>query len=185
MSHITMAASARAFGELFNAVRNNFHFSKSDSGEFGSFSAGYSVALHLENGVITLNDDNTVIVKDVHVVWDTLKVDVCFNLPGLPCIPGFCLVPDPWNGCLVGIPEICPPSRVCAKPIDLSGIVSEISHVQARLLAIYFTDPARIASESDLDAEIAGHPNKWKIFLDPTSVLVNPIDIPASIDKIF
>ena len=42
-------------------------------------------------------------VRHVKIVWDTLKVEVCFNLPGFS-IPSFCIVPDPWNGCLVGFP---------------------------------------------------------------------------------
>jgi len=61
------------------------------------------VALHLDDGTIQLNDDNTVEVKDVDIVFDTLKVQVCFDLPGFS-IPSFCLVPDPWNGCLVVFP---------------------------------------------------------------------------------
>ena len=37
MSHITIAASANAFGQLFKAVRDNFTFAKSDTGDFGPF----------------------------------------------------------------------------------------------------------------------------------------------------
>lgn len=121
MSEITIAASANAFEHLFDAVRDNFHFSQSDSASFGPFSASYAIALHLEDGSLTLNDDNTIEVQDLDVVWDTLDVQVCFDLPP---IPGFCVVPDPWNGCLVSFPTI-PLGSICA-PIDLSGLVSEI-----------------------------------------------------------
>ena len=132
MSHITIAASANAFVQLFNAVRDNFHFSKSDSGTFGPFSASYAIAVHLENGSLALNDDNTIEVKHVEIVWDTLKVEVCFNLPGFS-IPSFCIVPDPWNGCLVGFPGISIGGPICA-PLDLSGLVSEVSDLKARLV---------------------------------------------------
>jgi hypothetical protein len=179
VSDMTIAASANAFEELFDAVRDNFQFSASDSGTFGPFSASYSVALHLEDGSLTLNDDNTIEVQDLDIVWDTLAVTVCFDLP---CIPGFCVVPDPWNGCLVSFPEICLGS-ICA-PIDLSGLVSEISDVKASLVASYFVDPARLPGWSDLDAELNGHPNKWQIFIDPVWVNVEPIDIPATIDNL-
>jgi len=182
MSHITIAASSNAFKQLFNAIRDNFTFAKSDSGNFGPFSASYSVKLHLSGGSVQLNDDNTVEVQNLDVVFDTLKLTLCFNLPGF-CFGGFCLIPDPWNGCLVGIPKICIGGPICL-PIDLSGLVSKISDLKANLVAVYFVDPARDPSWSDLDAEFNGHPNKWRIFLNPVFVHVDPIDIPASLGNI-
>jgi hypothetical protein len=182
MSHITIAASANAFTQLFNALRNNFHFSKSDSANFGPFSASYAVALHLANGTVHLRDDDVIEVQHLDIVWDTLKVQICFNLPGF-CLPSFCIVPDPWNGCLVGFPGLCIGGPICA-PLDLSGLVSEVEDLQARLNPVYWVDPARLPGWSDLDAEFAGHPNKWRIFIDPVEVFVNPIDIPASIGNI-
>jgi hypothetical protein len=179
VSDVTIAASAKAFEQLFDAVRDNFQFAKSDSASFGPFSASYSIALHLEDGNLTLNDDGTMEVQDLDVVWDALEVEVCFDLP---CIPGFCVVPDPWNGCLVGFPEICLGS-ICA-PVDLSGLVSKISDLKASLVASYYIDPARQPGWSDLDAEFNGHPNKWRIFIDPVWVNVEPIDIPDTIDNL-
>jgi hypothetical protein len=187
MSHITIAASANAFEQIFNAVRDHFHFSQSDSATFGPFSASYSVALHLEGGTLQLNDDNTIEVQDVDIVFDTLMVQVCFTIPGW-CTPSFCIIPDPWNGCLVGFPAICIPpgggTTICIT-LDLSGLVSEISDLKASLLTNYFVDPARLPAWSDLDAEFAGHPNKWRIFVDPVWVHVDPIDIPATVGNLF
>ena len=57
MSDLTLAASEKAFVELFNLARDNFKFSHSDSASFLSFSASYSIAFHLNNGSIHLNDD--------------------------------------------------------------------------------------------------------------------------------
>lgn len=182
MSQITIAASSNAFTKLFNVIRDNFTFSKSDGGNFGPFSANYSLKLHLSGGSVQLNDDNTVEVKNLDIVFDTLKLNLCFNLPGF-CFGGFCLVPDPWNGCLVGVPKICIGGPICI-PIDLSGLVSKISDLKANLVAVYFVDPARDPSWSDLDAEFAGHPNKWRIFLNPVFVHIDPIDIPASLGNI-
>jgi hypothetical protein len=105
MSHLTIAASEKAFEELFKLVRDGFTLTKSDSASFGPFSASYSIALHLNNGSVHLNDDGTVEIDALDVVWDTLKFTVCFDFPGFT-IPGFCIIPDPWNGCLVGIPDI-------------------------------------------------------------------------------
>ena len=53
MADITIAASAKTFGVLFNLVEAGFTFSKSDSGNFGPFSASYSVKLHLSGGTIS------------------------------------------------------------------------------------------------------------------------------------
>jgi hypothetical protein len=178
MSDITLGASANAFTEIFKDVRDHFTFSKSDSANFGPFSASYSVALHLQDGNLALNDDNTIEVTDLEIVWDTLKVEVCFNLPGW-CVGGFCIVPDPWNGCLVNFPGFCIGGPICA-PLDFSGIVSEITDLKANLVATYYVDPARQLGWSDLDAEFNGHPNKWRIFINPVFIHVDPIDIPAT-----
>lgn len=182
MNHITLAASENAFEQLFGAVRDNFTISKSDGGSFGPFSASYSLALHLEDGSIQLNSDGTIEIKNVDVVFDTLQVQVCFDLPGF-CIPSFCIVPDPWNGCLVGFPGFCIGGPLCI-PLDLSGLVSEINTIRARLSATYYVDPGRLPTWTDLHAEFAGKPNKWRIFVDPDWVSVDPIDLPASIGNI-
>ena len=182
MSQITLAASANAFEQLFKVLINNFTFSKSDSGSFGPFSASYSVSLHLEGGTLTLNDNGTIQIKDVDIVFDTLKVQVCFDLPGF-CVGGYCIVPDPWNGCLVSLPKFCIGGPICA-PLDLSGLVSEISDIKASLTPKYFVDPGRQAGWTDLDAEFNGKPNKWQIFIDPAWVNIEPIDIPDTIENI-
>lgn len=179
MSHITIAASAEVFKNIFNTVRDNFTFSTSDSKNFGPYSASYSVNLHLSDGTVNLNDNNTIEIKNVDIIFDTLTTEICFDLPGF-CVGGWCIIPDPWNGCLVGIPEICIGGPICA-PLDLSGLTSEISDLKASLVPKYYVDPARTPNESDYDAEVSGHPNKWQIFIDPVWVNVNPIDIPSTI----
>lgn len=183
MAHVTIAASEKAFEELFKLVRDGFTFAKSDSASFGPFSASYSIALHLEKGTIQLNDDGTVEIKALDVVWDTLTLQVCFDFPGFT-IPGFCIIPDPWNGCLLGIPDIKIGGPICI-PLNLSGLVSEISEVRARLKTKYRIDPGRLPGWTDLQAEFAGKPNKWQVFIDPDFVSVDPIDIPASIGNLF
>jgi hypothetical protein len=183
MSHLTLAASDHAFEQLFKLVRDGFKFQKSDSASFGPFSASYSVKLHLEKGSIHLNDDGTVEIDALDVVWDTLTLKVCFDFPGFT-IPGFCVIPDPWNGCLVGIPDIHIGGPICI-PLNLSGLVSEISKVRAHLKAKYFIDPGRLPGWTDLQAEFAGKPNKWQIFIDPDFVSVDPIDVPATIGNLF
>jgi hypothetical protein len=183
MSDITIAASKGAFEQLFYSIRDNFTFAAADSGSWSLFSASYSVAMHLEGGTIKLNDDGTIEVDVMDIEWDTLTVQVCFNLPGF-CIPGFCIIPNPWNGCLLGLPEICFGGPICI-PLDMSGLVSEISKIKAHLAATYFVDPGRLPGWSDLDAEVNGKPNKWRIFIDPDWVAVDPIDVPATMANVF
>ena len=183
MSHVTLAASERAFKEVFTLVRDNFSFAKSDTVSFGPFSASYAVGVKLSGGTVDLRADGSVEIKHVDIIWDPLKVKVCFNLPGFT-IPGFCIVPDPWNGCLVGIPDIPIGGPVCL-PLDLSGLVSEINSVRAHLNPVYFVDPLRNPAWSDLEAELNGKPNKWKIFIDPDFISLDPIDVPASVGNLF
>jgi hypothetical protein len=183
MSHITIAASERAFEKIFGLVRDNFSFAKSGTEAFGPFSASYSVAGKLSGGTIDLHDDGTVEVKTLDIVWTQLKVQVCLDLPGF-CVGGWCIIPDPWNGCLVGVPKICIGGPICI-PLDLSGLVSEVNSIKAHLNPVYFVDPSRNPGWSDLEAEFNGKPNKWKIFLDPDWVSVDPIDVPASIGNLF
>lgn len=184
MSHLTIAASENAFKEMFKLVRDGFTLSNSDSKSFGTLSASYSYALHLEKGTIHLNNDGTVEIEALDVVWDTLTLQVCFDFEGLT-IPGLCIVPGPWNTCLVGWPDIPIAAGSICIPLDLSGIVSEISKVRARLKVKYSVDPGRHPAWTDLEAENAGKPNKWNIFVNPDFVSVDPIDIPASIGNIF
>ena len=183
MSHITIAASERAFEKVFTLVRDNFSFYKSDTGNFGPFSATYTVAGKLSGGTLDLHDDGTVEVKNLDIVWTQLKLKVCLDLPAF-CVGGWCIIPDPWNGCLVGVPEVCIGGPICI-PLDLSGLVSEVNSIKAHLKPVYFIDPARNPAWSDLEAEFAGKPNKWRIFLDPDWVSVDPIDVPASIGNLF
>ncbi len=182
MSHITIAASAKAFKALFTVVENNFTLSKSDTRNFGPFSASYSVSAHLSGGTLQLNNDNTFELQNVDIVFGILDFKLCLDLPGF-CIPSFCLVPDPWNGCLVGFPGFCIGGPICID-LNLSGLTSKITDLKASLITKYFIDPARLPGWTDLDAELNGHSNQWQIFIDPVSVNVALIDVPATIDNI-
>ncbi len=70
MAHVTLAASEKAFIRIFERVRDEFEFADSDSADFGPFSAGYDIKLHLEGGTVDLRADNTVSVKELDIKWD-------------------------------------------------------------------------------------------------------------------
>jgi hypothetical protein len=183
MSDITLAASANAFEKLFDYVVENFKYSKSEKAEFGPFSASYAIAVHLEDGSVTLTNEGTIDVSGLKVVFDTLEAEVCFSIPEW-CVGDFCIVPDPWGGCLVNFPGFCVGGFSICPEINLSGLVSDVTDFDANLIASYYIDPARLPSWSDLEAEMHGHPNKWQIFINPTLVDINPIDVPATIANV-
>lgn len=181
MSQITLAASAKAFGLMFQVVRDGLHLQTSGSDSFGPFTADWSVAAHLEDGSIQLNNDDTAEVTNLQVVWDTLDLTLCFEHTF--CVGGWCIVPDPFDGCWVSFPKICIPISICL-PINLSGLVSEINDLKANLVPKYYVDAARPPGVSDLTAEFLGHSNQWQVFLNPIWVHVDPIDVPATIENV-
>lgn len=178
MAHLTVAASEEVFRDLFEALRDNFWFADADSASFGPFSAGYNIGCRLEGGTVDLRADGTVAVKELDIKWDTFEFNLGFNIPEI-CVGGWCIVGIPFDGCAVRLPKWClfsknPDVNVT---LDLSGIVtSEISFTGA-LVVRYFVDPGRAAWMSDLDAEDAGVPNKWQLFVDPQTIDVDLFDV--------
>jgi hypothetical protein len=178
VSHLVVAASEEAVKELFQVVRDTLKLERSDSGTFGPLTASYDVALHLEDGSIELNDDNSISIAELDIKWDRLKLCVGVDIPGF-CIGGFCIIPIPFDGCLVRAPEIClfegnPDFELC---LDLSGVITSEVSVRARPVVRYRVDPNRTPAMTDLDAQDASVPNKWQLFLDPVTVDVDIIDI--------
>lgn len=177
MTDLVVAASETTFRELFAQLRNGFSFSDSDSVDLGPFSAGYSVAFHLEGGTVDLRADNTVRVAELDVEWDTLSVWLGIDLPEV-CVGGWCIIPTPW-GCALRLPRKCVFSENpdISVPLDLSGLVtSEVSFIGA-LVVRYFVDPARTPSMDYLDAQDANVRNCWQIFIDPESVDIDLFDV--------
>jgi hypothetical protein len=179
---VTAAASDDAVGALFGAVRDAFTVSESDSGDFGPFSASYTVAAHLENGTIDMRDDNTIHIEELDVKWDTLELCLGIDIPGF-CVGGFCIIPNPLGGCVLRAPEICvfeddPDIEFC---LDIGGfLTSEITATVAPLFK-YAVDPARTPAMTDWDAKDAGIPNKWQLLIDPVTIDFDLIDFADTI----
>lgn len=175
MNHLTVAASEDAFRELFKVLRDNFTFSDSNSDNFGPFSASYSVAFHLEDGSVDLRDDNKVEIKELDIKWDTLQAGVGFDIPEI-CVGGWC-IPMPWP-----FPDICLP-KICAfsaNPdisinLDLSGIIT--SEISATASPVMKYEVNHSSSMSAVQAQNAGIPNMWQIFIDPVTVDIDVFDI--------
>jgi len=82
-------------------------------------------------------------------------------------------------GCAVRLPRKCffQGNPDVSIPLDLSGpLRSEVSLI-AGLRTGYFVDPARQSWMDYIDAENAGVPNKWQVFIDPESVDIDVFDI--------
>lgn len=176
MSHLTVAVSEKSAKKLFEILRDNVHFSKSDSGTFGGFTASYSVAFHLEGGTFDLRNNNSISVDEIDIKWDVLQVGIGFNIPEI-CVGGWC-IPMPWP-----IPDICLP-EICvfsANPdiginLDLSGYITSEVSLTARPVINYRIDPARLPTMTDLDAEFADISNKWQLFMDPLTIDLDLFD---------
>jgi hypothetical protein len=176
------ALSEDAVEALFSVVRDEFTFSKSDSGDFGPFTASYSAQAHLENGTIDLRDDNTIHIEELDIKWDQLQLCLGIDIPGF-CIGGFCIIPNPFGGCLVRAPEICvfggdPDISFC---LDIGGYITSEITITVRPLTKYAIDPARTAGMNDWDALDAGIPNKWQILIDPLTIDFDFIDFADTI----
>ncbi len=178
MSDVTVAVSEKTFKDLFSAVRDNFTFSKSDTKNFGPFSAWYSIAMHLEDGSIDLQNGNKVDVSGLEVKWDQFKAGVGFDIPEI-CVGGWCIIWVPIAGCVLRLPKICAFSANpdIAIDLDLSGHVTSKISVVASPVTKYRVDPARTPVMSDLDAEDAGIPNQWQVFIDPDTVNLDLFDV--------
>jgi hypothetical protein len=178
MAHLTVAASEDVFKRLFERVRDEFKYEKSDSGDFGPFTAGYSLKIHLENGAIDLRAGNTVFLDELDIKWDRLDLTLGLNIPEI-CIGGFCIIPTPF-GCALRAPRVC---AFSADPdisvtLPLGGFTSELT-LEGRLVPKYFVNPGRPAGMNDWDAQETDPPlyNQWRIHLDPKWVDIDLIDV--------
>jgi len=179
MAHVTVAASEGTFVRIFDGVRDAFVFEQPGSGTFGPLTASYDVKAHLANGSVDLRGDNTVLVSELDIKWDRLDLSLGFDIPEV-CVGGFCIIPNPFGGCILRAPRICAFSGNpdVSVTLPLGGITSEVS-LAGRLLTRYFVDPARPAGMNDWDAQETTPPvyNQWQIFLDPQWVDIDPIDV--------
>lgn len=176
MAHLTVATSEDAVTRLFEGLRDNFSVDESDSVDFGPFTAGYELAFHLEGGDVDLQNDNSLVIKELDIKWDKLRVFLGIDIPEL-CIGGFCIIPSPF-GCILRAPRICifdddPDFGI---DLDLGGLLTSEISLAAKPKLNYFTDPARPAGMSWLDAEDADLANKWQLFIDPEWVDIDIFD---------
>ena len=176
--HLTVAVAERGVKESFGAFRDNFKAGKSDSGNFGPFTAGYEVEIRLANGDVDLRADNSIKLSELDIKFTKLRAFFGIDIPEI-CVGGGCIVPTPW-GCAVRLPRLCVFDKNPDIGIDLNlgGLVrSEIS-LAVRPLTKYGVEATRPAGILDVTAEDMGIPNEWGVFLDPLTVDLDLFDLP-------
>jgi hypothetical protein len=184
MNHMTVAASEKSFQEVFNHLRDGFNETASGGGDFGPFSASYDVGVRLEGGTIELQNNNTVLLSELDIVYDPLILRLGIDIPEI-CVGGFCLIPTPF-GCILRVPRIC---IFSADPdiqleLNLSVLIqSEISGAFS-IDTRYFVDPARPPGMSDHDAQDLDVANKWQLFLNPGWLDIDLIDISDTVGNV-
>lgn len=190
MPHITLAANEQAFNKLVTRAIEVFHVTHSDSGSFGPFSASYAVGAKLAGGSVDLQNDGTVLIKELDVLYDPLQVTLGLDIPTVT-IGGFCIIPRPFGGCLVRAPkiELFGGNPDVSIPINLGGLIqSEISGA-FKLVPKYFNNPAK-GGLSDHDAydlkllTSTDIPNQWQLFLDPVWLDIDLIDVADTVGNI-
>lgn len=152
---LTAAISEKTFKKIFDAVVKGFSFSCSDGGSFGPFSANYAVAAHLEGGSVELRNNGTIKVSELDIKWDTLSLDICFDIPEI-CVGGFCIIPNPFDGCWVRAPSFCffSASPDFCIPLNLSGLITSEITFSAGVQVFYGVG--------------SGMPNRWQVVIVPT-----------------
>ncbi len=152
---LTAAISQTAFEKIYAAVTKGFKLHCADGGSFGPFSANYDVAAHLEGGSVDLRSNGTIKVSELDVKWDTLSLNLCIDIPEV-CTPGGCIIPIPFDGCLLDVPSYCffSDNPDFCIPLNLSGFLTSEITFTAGIQVFYGTSP--------------GLPNRWQIVIVPT-----------------
>lgn len=180
MADLTVAASAKSVRQLFDTARSQFTFESQSASDvpIGPLRLGYGVKLHLENGTLELRDDGAFAVRELDIKWDVLRASVGFDIPAF-CVGGFCVIPNPFGGCLVRVPRICLFERDpdISLSLDLSQLITSELSLRARPVTRYWTNPARTAAMSWLDAQEVQVANEWRLYLDDVDVDIDVFDV--------
>jgi hypothetical protein len=182
MPHLRVAASEQAIKKVFDKIVEKFVFEKADSKDAGPFTVAYDIKFHLKGGSIDLRPDNTVQVKELDVHWDRFNLSLGLDIPGL-CVGGFCLIPIPFDGCLLFVPEFCvfegdPDVELVLVLSPFGLVISEVS-ITGSLATRYHVNTDRPADMDQWEAQDADPElyNTWQLFLNPQTVDFDIVDV--------
>jgi len=184
MPDLQLAASENVARRLFYKLRDNFSVSHSDSGSFGPFSVSYSAGVKLKKGTLDFQSDGSVLIKDLDIVYDPLKLDFGIDIPPVT-VGGFCILWIPIKGCILHAPKKTffagnPDIEV---PLDLSGIITSEISTSCGFVVKHFNDPAG-AGMTRWAALAAKHSNEWRLHLHPIWVRIDLIDIADTVGNL-
>lgn len=188
MSHLTLAASERAFIRIFEKIRDGIHPSTSGSKDLGPFRVSWSLGFRLEGGRVDFEADGSggrIKVNELDIVYDPLRLGFGLDLPSV-CVGGWCIIPKPWGGCFLRAPRYCvfDNDPDVSFDLDLSDIIESEISAGFRVVPKHERNPNRSQSMTDLDAEDAGFPDKWNFYLDPIWIDFDLIDIADTVGNI-
>ena len=184
MANIELALAEKAVRKLFNTLRDTVHFTKSGSST-GTFSASYNVGVRLSGGVIDLRDSpDEVKLNELDIIYDPLNVTLKVDIPEV-CVGGFCILPNPFGGCLVRAPRLClfSSNPDITIPLNLNAVIqSEISGA-FNIKTKYFNNPDGVGL-NQFQAAMANAADKWRFHLDLRWIDVDIIDIADTVGNL-
>lgn len=183
MADLELAISEEVTDRLFRKLRDNFAISHSDSGSFGPFTASYSVGIKLKNGKVEFQNNGTVLIKELDIVYDPLKLTLGIDIPTVT-IGGFCIIPSPF-GCILRAPRVTffAGNPDISLPLDIGGIVATEVSASCSAIMKRFDDPANTGLTPWVAAGL-GIPDKWQLLLEPGYVDIDLIDIADTIGNL-
>lgn len=184
MADLNLAISERVAQRLFERVRDEIAVSHSDSGDFGPFSVSYEVGARLENGSIEFQSNGTVLIKELDIVYDPLKLTFGIDIPTVT-VGGFCIIPNPFGGCILRAPRVrfFSGDPDISIPIDLGGVITTEVSASCSAELRYFNNPAN-AGMSPWVADATDNANEWQLFLEPGYIDIDFIDIADTVGNL-
>lgn len=165
MSDLVSAISEKTVRRLFVDIINNIQPYCYRNQTSGSLSFNLDVCFKpviRDDTIIDLTNNNTIKISELDIVWDTFKVGLGFDIPEI-CVGGWCVVPNPFDDCLVRLPEIC----IFERDPDIS-ITLDLSKVITSEISITTEPVVRYVENNQ---------NKWQVFFNPLVVDIDIFDI--------
>ena len=183
MADLNLAISEDVVNRLFEAIRDSFSESSSNAGAFGAFTASYAAGVKLKHGKVEFQNNGTVLIKELDIVYDPLSIKFGVDIPPVT-LGGFCIIPTPL-GCALRAPEktFFSGNPDISVTLDIGGIVSSEISASCSAKIKHFDDPDG-AGMSRWDAIAADHANKWQVYLDPGYVDIDFIDIADTVGNL-
>jgi hypothetical protein len=197
MADLTVAVSEQAFRTSLDLLKRNFIIEKADTGSFGPFRAGYDLRAHLEGGTVDIRADGSVLLSELDLRWDRLRLMVGFDIPEI-CVGGGCVdLPFP-------LPDICLP-RICvfsrdpdvSVTLNLAPLVAQEISLEATFGVRYWDpsvpppgfDPCAILrgvlSDASLLDDFPTDRKQWHVHLVPGPVDLDLFDFPDIAGNLF